>query len=110
VDIKSPHRVGRYGVDVDMMDRMTDRTLRPDRSTELFLIDEIGKMECFSSKFVAAVRALMDSEARVIATISLKGSEFIKQVKQHPQAELWDITKENRDKMVERILAWLGQG
>ena len=56
--IHSRQRAGRYAVDVDAF----ERTVLPElvRSAEVFLIDEIGKMECFSPRFVQAVRDVLD--------------------------------------------------
>jgi nucleoside-triphosphatase len=44
--IRSPHRVGRYGVDVDAFERIVLPELT--RPADALLIDEIGRMECFS--------------------------------------------------------------
>jgi nucleoside-triphosphatase len=107
VDITSRCNVGRYGVDVGTMDRVAVRTLRSDASVDLFVIDEIGKMECFSSRFVTAVGTLLDSNATVVATVPLKGSEFVRRIKGHSQAELWEITRENRDTMAGRVVEWV---
>jgi nucleoside-triphosphatase len=109
VDIRSRCNVGRYGVDVDTMDRVAVGTLKFDSSIDVFVIDEIGKMECFSSKFVKTVETLLDSGARIIATVPLKGSDFVRKIKQHPQAELLEITKENRANMLARVIAWVGR-
>ncbi len=38
-------------------------------------------MECFSQRFVAVMRALLDSGLRVVATIARKGTGFIAEVK-----------------------------
>jgi len=57
VDLRSPHRVGRYGVDVAAIDALAEATLAPE-AAEVFLVDEIGKMECASRTFVDAMRRL----------------------------------------------------
>jgi len=91
----SPHRVGRYGVDMDAFERIALPELA--RPAEVFLIDEIGKMECFSSRFVQAVRDLLDGPMPVVATVALSGSGFIADVKRRPDAEFWEVNAENRD-------------
>ena len=45
------------------------------------MIDEIGKMECYSEKFKKLLKEILDSEKRVIATIALKGSGTIEEIK-----------------------------
>jgi nucleoside-triphosphatase len=51
VDLVSPHRVGRYRVDVSAIERMVEATLgKPSFPEAVLVIDEIGKMECLSSE------------------------------------------------------------
>jgi nucleoside-triphosphatase len=73
VDLPGPPRVGRYGVDVAAIDAVVDEVLAPRAGVDLHLVDEIGKMECLSPRFVRAMRALLDSGAPVVATIALRG-------------------------------------
>ncbi|HET7874673.1 MAG TPA: nucleoside-triphosphatase [Methylomirabilota bacterium] len=105
VDFRSPHRVGRYGVDVAVIDELAGSSLAPGR--DLYLVDEIGKMECFSQRFVEAVRALLDGAAPVLATVAQKGAGFISEVKARQDAELWEVTRGNRDGLPDRVLDWL---
>jgi nucleoside-triphosphatase len=56
VDFAGPPRVGKYGVDLDELERLALPTLRV--SDELVVIDELGKMELASERFRAAVDEL----------------------------------------------------
>ncbi|MCZ6782649.1 MAG: hypothetical protein O7G30_04990 [Proteobacteria bacterium] len=100
-------RVGRYGVDVACIDAITEEVLGLEPNVDLYLIDEIGKMECLSERFVAAVRALLDSEKRVVATITRSGGGFIAQVKRRQDVELWEVRVDNRDGLLGPMLAWI---
>jgi Domain of unknown function (DUF1902) len=40
-------------------------------------------------------------------TVALKGSGFIAEVSQREDSLLWEVTRENRDGLPTRILAWL---
>lgn len=53
------YRVGKYGVDVGAIDAAVS-LLAVDAATECYLVDEIGKMECLSERFVEAMRALLN--------------------------------------------------
>ena len=44
IDSDSTYRVSKYGVDVETIDAAVETTLAEDRNPELFIIDEIGKM------------------------------------------------------------------
>lgn len=105
VDIKSHFKVGKYGVDVAGFDKSVVPVLDAEQNDiELFVIDEIGKMECFSGKFVDAVRGLFASNKSVIATVAKKGPGFISEVKHYSGVRLFNLTCENRDKTIVKIL------
>ena len=106
MDRPGPPRVGRYGVDLAVMETLATR-LAPDRAVDAWLIDEIGKMECFSEAFVAAMRTLLDGRAPVVATIAQRGAGFIAEVKRRRDAELRTLTRATRDELPDVIVAWL---
>jgi nucleoside-triphosphatase len=106
VGVRSKHSVGRYGVDVEALDSVAVPSLALDERS-VYLIDEIGRMECLSRAFVAAVTRLFDSSCNVIATVAQRGTGFIAEVKRHPRAELWEVTRANRDTLPGRIVSWL---
>ena len=111
VDIKGRFKVGKYGVDVAGFEEAVVPVLDAGRTdVELFVIDEIGKMECLSEKFVVAVRQLFASEKSVLATVAQKGAGFISEVKKYPNIKLFNLTRSDRDKTVaeiSRILSFL---
>jgi nucleoside-triphosphatase len=105
IDIKSPFRVGKYRVDIAGFEKFVVPVLDFDRTNaELFVIDEIGKMECMSEKFVVAVRRLFASEKSVLATAAQKGAGFISEIKNHPGTKLFYLTHQNYDKIIAEIL------
>src|SRR5688500_8170219 len=73
VELPKTHRVSKYGVDVAAIDRACEKTLVPRRGDEVYLVDEIGKMECLSERFVARMRGLLDSGLAVVASVASKG-------------------------------------
>jgi len=123
VDIRSPHRVGRYGVDVAALDRVVEDELAVEifaanqapainqtpvaEAGSVFFIDEIGKMECFSRRFTEAVTAILDSGLPLVATVARKGGGFIARVKRRPDVELWEVTQDYRATMPGRVADWL---
>jgi nucleoside-triphosphatase len=95
-------RVGRYGVDVKGFEGLVLPLLEEGRAG-LYVIDEIGKMECFSRAFCDKVRALLDSEASVLGTVALKGSGLIAEVKARGDVNLFEVTVRNRDMIPDEI-------
>ena len=104
VDIKSPLRVGKYGVDTVGFERFLVSLDLSNPENRLVIIDEIGKMECFSEKFKTLVRTLLDSDRTVIATIALKGGGFITEVKSREDIVAHQLTFRNRDSLPVEII------
>jgi nucleoside-triphosphatase len=107
VDLTNAARVGRYGVDVTAINAVSESELALDPAAELYLVDEIGKMECFSTCFVAGMRRLLEGNRPVAATVARSGGGFIADVKRQARAEVWEVTPRNRDDLVKRATGWL---
>jgi len=105
IDHPKHYRVGKYGVDVSAIDAAAEVLLIP--GAKLYLVDEIGKMESLSVRFVEAMRRLLDDNNTVVATIGKKGNGFIDKVKQRSDIVLWEITVGNRDVMPRQVLEWV---
>lgn len=99
-----PPRVGRYGVDVAAIDAVARRVLAPDPAVRLFVIDEIGKMECLSAEFVSAVDNLLALGRPLLATVALRGEGLIERVKRDPRARLVQLTHANREEVPGEIV------
>lgn len=104
VNTKSACKVGKYGVDVIGFEKSVVPILDLERkNVDLFVIDEIGKMECFSEKFVTAIRLLFSSKKSVLATVAKKGKGLISGIKNYPDTQLFNLTTQNRDKIITEI-------
>ncbi len=104
--LASPYTLGRYGVDVDAMDRIGTDALRraiEDSSVRYIIVDEIGKMEEYSKAFRKAMIEALDCDKRVIATIRLHDSEYTRAIKARDDVELVRLTVPERDAIFERI-------
>jgi nucleoside-triphosphatase len=104
VDIRSSYRVSKYGVDVKRFKDFLDFIPFFAPETEIVIIDEIGKMECFSKKFEQLVKNLLDSEKVFISTIALKGGGFIAEVKKRNDISFFELSRDNRDSLLSEIL------
>ena len=107
VDLAKRRRVGKYGVDVPAIDAAADELLGVGPAPDAYLVDEIGKMECFSERFIAAMRRLLAGDVTVVATVGKSGAGLIAEVKRRRDCLLWEIAPDNRDEMAERVLRWL---
>lgn len=104
-----PH-VGRYGVDVAALDRVGVHAIQAaltDARVDLVVIDEIGKMELFSPAFKGVVLEALASPVPILGTIMARPNPWADRLKSHPNVTLWEIDEANRDRMADRIWAWL---
>lgn len=109
IDIKSPYRVGKYRVDIESFEEFLDSILFLDKAVHLIIIDEIGKMECLSGKFREIVKLVLNSDKLLIATIALKGSGMIEEIKKRDDAVIFELTASNRELVLEKILTLLSK-
>jgi nucleoside-triphosphatase len=107
VDMRGPFRVGKYGVDVDSLDRFiqTQAFLAP--ATDLVVIDEIGKMECFSAAFRYLAQKVLASETPVVASVAQRGGGLIAEVKARWDVKLLEMDWDNRDHLLPQVLGHL---
>ena len=99
-------RVGNYFVDLHSFESV----ILPELVTkaELVVIDEIGKMELFSSKFKEKLLECLDRK-NVIATITkMGGGEFVQKIKNRPDVELIELTMQNIDHVLNELLRKIG--
>jgi nucleoside-triphosphatase len=100
VSIKSPYRVGKYGVDIPAFEAFLDGFSLSGPGHSVVVIDEIGKMECLSVRFRKLVETTLSSPPPCVATIALRGDRFIEGIKQRHDVELVRVTAENRNQLL----------
>jgi len=108
VKMHSPHRVSKYGVDIDSLDRVGVAALRQAaRQCDLVVVDEIGKMELFSASFKKAILEIICSEKRVLGTIMLNSHPWANAIKRRPQVDLVPVTGANYHQALAELRHWL---
>ncbi len=107
VDIRSRYRVGRYGINLQDIDRVAVPSMIPENQDVIVVVDEIGKMECFSALFKMTLLKVLDAPNTVLGSIALKGDAFIGAIKNRPDTLLIPVSEKNRESLVEEILGFL---
>lgn len=106
-----PTRVGRYGVDLSVMERLALPSLQPAAAPgRLVLIDELGRMELACAPFRDKVQALFDTAVDIVATVQAHRDPFTDALKQRPDVEVVHLTPTNRDDLPEVLAARLERG
>jgi nucleoside-triphosphatase len=109
VGVGSPYRVSKYGVDTGSMDEVAIPALREAIvNKDIVVIDEIGKMELFSSSFKEAVINALESKKKVLGTIMLASHPWADKIKERPEVEIIKVTRFNRSEVINLVLDWLG--
>ena len=70
----------------------------------IVILDEIGKMECFSERFREAALHALDSDNVVAGTITFGGDDFIMSIKRRDDIEITEVTRANRDILPDILL------
>ena len=108
-DHSSDFRIRRYGVSIENIETIAVPSITP-VGENVIILDEIGKMECFSESFKRAALTALDSCNPVIGTITLGGDEFIMRIKSRDDIQIHEVTPDNRDllpAMIVKILTEL---
>ncbi|MFQ5869617.1 MAG: NTPase [Candidatus Zixiibacteriota bacterium] len=104
-DIKSPYRVGKYGVDLRSFESIGVSELEKGLAADsLLVIDEIGKMELFSERFKKTLLRAMEVPNPVLATILYKSHPFCDRLKKRADTELIRMDTGNREELVDILV------
>lgn len=101
--IMFPFRVGSYGVNVKEFENVVIPLLEKAivQRDKIIVIDEIGKMELISEKFVDLVKKIIfNGNFNIIATIPSKDVHpLVSSIRRLKDGNLIELTMENRDKI-----------
>jgi nucleoside-triphosphatase len=114
VSFRTGPRVGKYRVDIPAFDKVAVREIDPSIARRrLFVVDEIGRMECFSDYFVKCVLDILASGEAMVGTVAFKGWGLIADVKKIPGASLHRLNAANRESLpldiMDGIQDWLSR-
>jgi len=102
-DISSDFHIRRYGVSIENIETIALPSITP-AGNNIIILDEIGKMECFSKVFRQAALNALNASNIVIGTITFGGDEFIQRIKKRDDIEIIEVTPDNRDSLPGHIL------
>jgi nucleoside-triphosphatase len=101
-------RVGRYRVDVASFEAVgVDALEEATRTADLVVVDEIGKMELCSPRFISALEAALQSPKPLLGTILLASHPWTDALKRRPAVDLYRLTERNREHLKDALLARL---
>jgi len=107
VNIDSPDRVGKYGVDLKALEEIgipaIERAIM-DEDTDVIIIDEVGKMEMLSEKFCKVVMDALDSDKPILLTLHKKSrSPLLQDIRRRDDIRILEVTPVNRNLLPYKI-------
>lgn len=102
--IKGRVRVGKYGLNLNDLDAIAIPAMIPTKRDEIVVIDEIGKMECYSTLFRSTLVETLNSSNRVIGSIAMKGTFFIDEIKNRRDVKLFLVSEGTRNSLVASLI------
>lgn len=104
VDLKSLHRVGKYGVNLRNLEEIGGQAIEETLEKKRFLvIDEIGKMELCSEKFVSLLKKALESSVRILGVIKLKDNELTRKIKSRSDTLVFLLDGSNFEEVEKKI-------
>jgi nucleoside-triphosphatase len=108
LDIHSPKRIGKYGVNIPALEDIAVTAIRDAvAARQVVVIDEIGPMEVLSARFREAVMDALQSDVIMLGTIVKRSAPFADRVKTMPGVTVVEVRRENREALVSSIARWV---
>lgn len=108
VNHKSAYKVSKYGVNLHNINEIAVKSIIDAiKSKKIVVIDEIGKMELYSTDFRKAVLEALDSDKPVLGTIMQPKNEFADLIREREDTQVISISKEKRGQIAAKIERYL---
>ena len=113
VDQKDGPQLGKYRVNLTDLEAIGAQAINSAiESCDVVVIDEIGPMELFSSKFKKVAETALNSNKLIIAVVHEKAQDkLVTEAKSRNDAEVLTVTTENREDLSNvlegRVMAFL---
>ena len=107
IDFDSKEKVGKYGVNIEALDKVGIPAIMNainDPTINIIVIDEIGKMEMMSERFCEVVIEAMDSDKPIMVTLHKKSrSPLLQDVRRRDDIRILEVTHVNRNLLPYKI-------
>jgi nucleoside-triphosphatase len=104
VHIEGPDRYQDFGLNLDGFEKIVESEFVVSDPVELFMLDEVGPMECISKTFRHKFIEILDSEIPVIATLASIDLLGVLDLKKRKDISLLTMNHNNRDSMWKKVL------
>lgn len=105
VKFDSKVHVGRYKVDLDVLDRVGVAAIqRAMEEANVIIIDEVGKMEVESENFVKVVRDALETDKPMLLTLHKKSrNPLLQDIRRRDDIRILEVTRVNKPLLTNKI-------
>src|SRR4030066_59779 len=106
IETESKFYVGKYGVNLESLDTVGVEPLNgATKNADVIVIDEVGKMEVESEKFVKAVKDAMEVDKPIILTLHKKSrNPLLQDIRRRDDVRILEVTPINRNLLPYKII------
>lgn len=102
--IEGPNKSDGFGVNLEGFEKFILPQMEKINLVDLFIFDEIGKMECMSGLFCKKLEEILAAPIPVIATYSHHSAFDLKKLKKRKDSTFLQMTTKNRDNIWKEVL------
>ena len=109
VEMKSNVTVGQYGVNLEVLEAIGVPAIdEAAENADVIVIDEVGKMEVDSKKFIDSVKGAIDVDKPMILTLHKKSrNPLLQDIRRRDDVRILEVTPVNRALLPYKILKLL---
>ncbi len=106
LSIESRYMYGKYGVDLNVLESVGVRALEEAaEKADVIVIDEVGKLEVESEKFVDTVKDILDMDKPVILTLHKKSrNPLLQDIRKRDDVRILEVTPINRNLLPYKVM------
>lgn len=106
VNIHSKFSVGKFGVDLDVLEEVGVKALmKACEDADVIVIDEVGRMEVESPTFIDTVKYALDIEKPLLLTLHKKSrNPLLQDIRRRDDVRILEVTPINRNLLPYKIM------
>ena len=99
--------VGLHADESVFVDAGVPALRRARERVELLVMDELGRMELEAPVFQREVLTALNGRTPVLGVLKAERNPFLDRVRAHPAVDVWAVTEENREALVDRVAGFV---
>ena len=105
-DIQSKFMFGKFGIDLEVLESIgVNALVEACRESDVIVIDEVGKIEVESDKFVKAVKDALEVEKPILLTLHKKSrNPLLQDIRRRDDVRILEVTPVNRNLLPYKIM------